>query len=167
MTEIKISGFLALRETARIGYTLSKNEFELILAAHLTDQFRLNLTDQKDTKKPPGKPEFFGISRLEMSQDKRDEPGFICGTGDEGYSPGNQRGDVGILVNHGKLCALGKPRPNGVKFFSTVEVITLLADPDWLDEATKNIGQFWKRKHARRNGFAGEESGKAAVRATS
>ena len=58
--------------------------------------------------------------------------------------------DVAILVNAGKLRALGKPRPNGVKFFSTVELIALLADPDWLDEATKTIGQFWKLKNARR-----------------
>ena len=64
--------------------------------------------------------------------------------------------DVAILVNAGKLRALGKPRPNGVKFFSTVELIALLADPDWLDEATKTIGQFWKRKNARRNGFSTE-----------
>jgi hypothetical protein len=49
------------------------------------------------------------------------------------------------------LQALGKPRPNAVKVFSTVELIALLADWDWLDEATKTIGQFWKRKNARRN----------------
>src|SRR5450755_2047926 len=62
--------------------------------------------------------------------------------------------DVAILVSAGKLRALGKPNPNAVKFFSTVELIALLADRDWLDEATKTIGQFWKRKNARRNGFA-------------
>ena len=66
--------------------------------------------------------------------------------------------DVAILVNAGKLRALGKPRPNGVKFFSTVELIALLADPDWLDEATKTISQFWKRKNARRNGETSEKA---------
>ena len=70
--------------------------------------------------------------------------------------------DVAILVNAGKLRALGKPRPNGVKFFSTVELIALLADPDWLDEATKTIGQFWKRKNARRNSITSENSPEAA-----
>jgi hypothetical protein len=30
--------------------------------------------------------------------------------------------------------------------------MALLADREWLDEATKTIGQFWKRKNARRNG---------------
>ena len=60
--------------------------------------------------------------------------------------------DVAILVSAGKLRALGKPRPNAVNFFSSIELITLLADPDWLDEATKTIVQFWRRKNARRNG---------------
>jgi hypothetical protein len=59
--------------------------------------------------------------------------------------------DVAILVSAGKLRALGKPRPNAVKFFSAIELITLLADPDWLDDATKTIIQFWRRKNARRN----------------
>lgn len=65
--------------------------------------------------------------------------------------------DIAILVSAGKLRALGKPRPNAVKFFSTVELIALLADPDWLDEATKTIGQFWRRKNARRSGLAVEK----------
>ena len=61
--------------------------------------------------------------------------------------------DVAILVSAGKLRALGKPRPNAVKFFSSVELIGLLAEPHWLDEATKKIMQRWRRKNARRNGF--------------
>ena len=52
----------------------------------------------------------------------------------------------------GKLRPLGRPNPNAVKFFSAVELIALLADREWLDETTKTIGQFWKRKNARRNG---------------
>ena len=61
--------------------------------------------------------------------------------------------DVAILVSAGKLRALGRPKPNAVKFFSSIELITLLADRDWLDDATKTIGQYWKRKNARRNGL--------------
>ena len=61
--------------------------------------------------------------------------------------------DVAILVTAGKLRALGKPRPNAVKFFSSIELITLLADPDWLDDATKTIVQHWWRKNAQRNGL--------------
>ena len=62
--------------------------------------------------------------------------------------------DVAILVSAGKLRALGKPKPNAVKFFSSIELIALLADPDWLDEATKTIGQFWRSKNARRQGLS-------------
>ena len=69
-----------------------------------------------------------------------------------------RRLDFTILVNAGKLRALSKARPNGVKFFSTVELIALLADSDWLDEATKTISQFWKRKNARRNGETSEKA---------
>jgi hypothetical protein len=39
----------------------------------------------------------------------------------------------------------------------------LLADREWLDEATKTIGQYWRRKNARRHGLTIEEQGDAAV----
>lgn len=71
--------------------------------------------------------------------------------------------DVALLVSAGKLRALGKPRPNAVKFFSAVELIALLADADWLDEATKTIGQYWRRKNARRNGVIQERPADAVV----
>ena len=61
--------------------------------------------------------------------------------------------DVGLLVSAGKLRPLGRPNPKAVKFFRAVELIALVADREWLDEATKTIGQFWKRKNARRSGF--------------
>jgi hypothetical protein len=61
--------------------------------------------------------------------------------------------DVAVLVSAGKLRPLGRPNPNAVKFFSAVELMALLADREWLDEVTKTIGQFWKRKNARRNGL--------------
>ena len=70
--------------------------------------------------------------------------------------------DVAILVSAGKLRALGKPRSNAVKFFSSIELIALLADPDWLDEATKAIGQYWRQKNARRNGLSLEKLADAA-----
>jgi hypothetical protein len=43
-----------------------------------------------------------------------------------------------------------------VKFFSSIELIGLLAESQWLDDATKTIGLYWKRKNARLNlTFAG------------
>ena len=73
--------------------------------------------------------------------------------------------DVALLVTAGKLKPLGKPNVNAVKFFSSIELMTLLADREWLDEATKTIGQFWKRKNARRNGVTTESkaNGSAAL----
>jgi hypothetical protein len=71
--------------------------------------------------------------------------------------------DVGILVSAGKLRALGRPRTNAVKFFSAVELMALLTDREWLDEATKTIGQFWRRKNARRHGLTVEKSVDAAL----
>jgi hypothetical protein len=66
--------------------------------------------------------------------------------------------DVAVLVSAGKLRALGRPKPNAVKFFSAVELIALLADREWLDDATKTIGQYWRRKNARRNGVRVKDS---------
>jgi hypothetical protein len=62
--------------------------------------------------------------------------------------------DVAVLVIAGKQRPLVRPNTNAIKFFSAVEHMALLADRDWLDEATKTIGQFWKRKNAWRNGLA-------------
>ena len=51
----------------------------------------------------------------------------------------------------GKLKPLaGRSNTKAVKFFSAVELMALLTDCGWLDEATKTIGQFWKRKNAKR-----------------
>jgi hypothetical protein len=61
--------------------------------------------------------------------------------------------DVAIFVTADKLRPLGRPNLNSVKFFSAVELITLLANREWQDEVTKTIGRFWKRKNDWRNGF--------------
>src|SRR5476649_1148472 len=70
--------------------------------------------------------------------------------------------DVAVLVTAGKLRPLGRPNTNAVKFFSAIELIALLADRERLDEATKTIGQFWKRKNARRHGLPLENQANAA-----
>jgi hypothetical protein len=60
--------------------------------------------------------------------------------------------DVAILASAGKLRPLGKPRPSAVKYFSAIELIALLADREWLDEVTKTISAYWRRKNERRKG---------------
>jgi hypothetical protein len=39
-----------------------------------------------------------------------------------------------------------------VKYFGTIELFTLLADRSWLDDVTKTISSYWRRKNERRNG---------------
>ena len=58
--------------------------------------------------------------------------------------------DIAILASAGKLRPLGRPRPSAVKYFSTIEVIALLADREWLDEVTRTISAYWRRKNERR-----------------
>ena len=65
--------------------------------------------------------------------------------------------DVALLVSAGRLKPLGRPRVNAVKLFSSIELFTLLADRQWLDEATKTIGQYWRWKNERRNGVTLEK----------
>jgi len=55
MTEIKNSGFLALRKTARSGSTLSKNEFELISQDRLRRWIQSQMVMAKS---------YFKVSRL-------------------------------------------------------------------------------------------------------
>jgi len=71
--------------------------------------------------------------------------------------------DIAILVTAGKLKPLGRPKPNAVKFFSAIELIALLADRDWLDDATKTIILYWKRKNAHRKGLPLEKLSDGAL----
>ena len=50
--------------------------------------------------------------------------------------------DVAIRVSPGKLRTLGEPKAAAVKFFSPIELISLLADSDWLAGASKTMGQY-------------------------
>lgn len=44
-----------------------------------------------------------------------------------------------LLVRAGHLRPLGKPAPNARKWFATVELERLSADPDWLDKAVRIV----------------------------
>ena len=69
--------------------------------------------------------------------------------------------DVAILASAGKLKPLGKPRPNAVKLFSTVELFTLLLFQPQTIIAWHRLGLrlFWRwksRTRAGRPSVAGE-----------
>lgn len=59
--------------------------------------------------------------------------------------------------HYGKVRPLGSQNPNAVKFFSAVEFMASLADRGWLDEATKTIGQYRRRKNTRRSAVNAEK----------
>ncbi len=56
--------------------------------------------------------------------------------------------EMPILLRAGLLKPLGKPAPNGHKFFSTTEVLSLTENREWLDKATRAIAKHWQEKNA-------------------
>lgn len=57
--------------------------------------------------------------------------------------------DIPILIAAGLLKPLGKPAPNAPKFFARVEIERCVHDIDWLNQATRCVAQYWKRKRDR------------------
>jgi hypothetical protein len=58
--------------------------------------------------------------------------------------------DVQILMSAGLLKPLGAPAPNAPKWFASVSLIELAADPNWLSKATRAVAKHWSHKRARR-----------------
>jgi hypothetical protein len=63
-----------------------------------------------------------------------------------------QAHDVPILVSTRLLKPLGNPPPNGIKFFSTADLVELTKDRAWLVKVTSAVNQHWHRQNARRKG---------------
>ena len=65
--------------------------------------------------------------------------------------------DVPILVSARLLKPLGNPPANGVKFFSTAEVLELAKDRAWLARMSNAIVQHWQRRNdgAKRRALGG------------
>jgi hypothetical protein len=67
--------------------------------------------------------------------------------------------DVTLLMQANLLKPLGKPGQNSVKWFACLEIMLLAADRKWLDDVTKTLSQYWRRKRARRSASADLENG--------
>ena len=63
---------------------------------------------------------------------------------------GCQAHDVPVLVSSHLLKPLGNPAPNGVKYFSTLEVLELPKERAWLAKMTNTINQHWHKKNTRK-----------------
>jgi hypothetical protein len=58
--------------------------------------------------------------------------------------------DIPVLVACGLLRPLGKPAPNGPKFFATCDLIDLTQDTQWLNRASKAVCDHWKEKNSKK-----------------
>jgi hypothetical protein len=62
---------------------------------------------------------------------------------------GFSESDIPILIAGGLLKPLGKPAPNAPKFFARVEIERCAENVNWLNQATRIVAHYWKRKRAR------------------
>jgi hypothetical protein len=67
---------------------------------------------------------------------------MINASGTSGQALNCSAEDVALAVGAGKFQSLGGSNANAGRLISSLERIALLADREWLEEATKTIGQF-------------------------
>src|ERR1700678_3937538 len=67
-----------------------------------------------------------------------------------GWALGCQPHDIPVLVSSRLLKPLGNPAQNGIKFFSTADILELLKDRSWLTKVTNTINQHWHRQNSRK-----------------
>lgn len=60
---------------------------------------------------------------------------------------GFQDHDIPVLIRKRLLNPLGKPAPNAPKWFSSLNILKLVENEEWLSKATKVISENWKRKN--------------------
>jgi hypothetical protein len=58
--------------------------------------------------------------------------------------------DIPALMSARLLRPLGNPPPNGIKFFSTAEVLESSKDRTWLAKVSSTIYQHWHKQNARK-----------------
>lgn len=58
--------------------------------------------------------------------------------------------EVSILVRHGLLRPLGRPAPNGHKYFSSAEIEKFSRDREFLDRASRIIVKSVREKNVKR-----------------
>jgi len=61
--------------------------------------------------------------------------------------------EIAVLMKARLLKPLGEPAPNGHKYFSSVEILNLAQDCQWLDKATKIVSRHWQAKNRIRKNF--------------
>jgi hypothetical protein len=59
-----------------------------------------------------------------------------------------QTHDIPVLVAARLLKPLGNPQKNGIKFFSTLQLLELVKDQMWLVKVTNAVNQHWQKNNA-------------------
>ncbi|HUD46533.1 MAG TPA: hypothetical protein VMR33_06870 [Candidatus Baltobacteraceae bacterium] len=55
--------------------------------------------------------------------------------------------EIVVLQKVGLLKPLGKPAPNGHKFFCATEISALAQNREWLDKATRAVTRHWRDRN--------------------
>jgi hypothetical protein len=63
--------------------------------------------------------------------------------------------EIPLLVTGGLLKPLGHPARNSTKFFATEILEQLRRDEKWLARASDAIGDYWRKRNARKQKLAG------------
>ncbi len=60
--------------------------------------------------------------------------------------------DIAPLLVARMLKPLGEPVANAPKYFSSANIETLAADPEWLAKMTRALRKYWREKNERKGG---------------
>ncbi len=58
---------------------------------------------------------------------------------------------IAILIQKSLLKPLGRPAPNGEKYFAKVDLENFKQDKDWLSKATLAVALHWQERNARKS----------------
>jgi len=70
------------------------------------------------------------------------------------YFLGFKPHDIPLLIKAGLLKPLGRPVPNGDKYFATATLSELRQDVQWLSRCTAVVSRHWHDKNARKSSNA-------------
>jgi len=73
--------------------------------------------------------------------------------------------DIPALISARLLKPLGNPAQNGVKYFSTADVLETAKDRSWLAKVTNTISQHWQHQNARKKNHSADlpQNGRAVL----
>jgi hypothetical protein len=60
--------------------------------------------------------------------------------------------EIPVLISSSLLKPLGRPAPNGHKYFCADEILELSHDRSWLDKATRAVAKCWQAKNRKAKG---------------